>query len=685
MLFKQIKKRDGRIVPFNVLKITDAINKAGVATGEFGKDEAGRLSLLVVNFALSVRAEASMQVCSAKGKIPTVEEIQDIVEEVLTISPYRKTAKTYIIYRDQHKKIREISNKANVDLVDRYLQKTDWKVNENSNMSFSLQGLNNYVSSYISKIYWLNKIYPEEIRRAHIDGDLHIHDLNLLSVYCVGWDLQDLLMKGFRGASGKVASKPARHFRTALGQIVNFFFTLQGEAAGAQAFSNFDTFLAPFIAFDKLSYRDVKQALQEFVFNLNVPTRVGFQTPFTNLTLDVKVPEYLASQSVVTEGKLQSAVYGEFQREMDLLNRAFMEVMTEGDADGRVFTFPIPTYSITKDFDWDNENLKPLWKATAKYGIPYFANFVNSDIRPEDARSMCCRLRLDTRELRRRGGGLFGANPLTGSIGVATINMPRIGYLSKDEDEFFARLGNLMELAKKSMEIKRKVLERYTDGNLYPYSKFYLAGIKERFGSYWENHFSTIGLIGMNEACLNFFSQTIASGIGQEFSNRVLTFMKNKLLLFQDETGHFYNLEASPAEGTSYRLALTDKKRYSNIITAGDKKKPYYTNSSQLPVNFTDDVFEALDLQNKLQTKYTGGTVLHLFAGEQISDYRSVKVLLRTIFANYSLPYITVTPTFSVCPVHGYLAGEHFYCPKCREEKILKAEDEIEKLKGELL
>ncbi len=657
-MFKQIKKRDGRIVPFNISKITDAIIAAGAATGEFEREEAKRIALRVVSLALSTI-----------NSVPTVEGIQDIVEEALIGSPYRKTAKSYIIYRDQHKKMREISNIANVDLVDRYLCKSDWKVKENSNMSFSLQGLNNYISSQINKVYWLNKIYSKKIKTAHIEGDFHIHDLNLLAVYCVGWDLQDILLKGFRGAIGKVASDPARHFRTALGQIVNFFFTLQGEAAGAQAFSNFDTLLSPFIAFDKLSYKEVKQALQEFIFNLNVPTRVGFQTPFTNLTLDLKVPEYLKKQAVVIGGKLQSAVYGEFQREMDMLNMAFMEVMSGGDADGRVFTFPIPTYNITKQFDWENKNLVPLWEATAKYGIPYFTNFINSDMSPDDARSMCCRLRLETKGLKKKGGGLFGANPLTGSIGVVTINMPRIGYLSKDEDEFFARLGNLMSLAKDSLEIKRKVLERYTEAGLYPYSKFYLSGIKEHLGRYWVNHFSTIGLIGMNEACLNFIGTDIAAKTGVKFANKVLTFMRDRLQEFQKETENIYNLEATPAEGTSYRLALKDKNKYPDIITAG-KDRPYYTNSSQLPVNCTDDIFEALDLQDGLQSKYTGGTVLHLFLGEKVSDGRSVRKLIKTIFENYRLPYITITPTFSICPIHGYLTGEHFYCPKCKEEAL---------------
>ncbi len=669
-MFKQIKKRDGRIVPFNISKITDAIIAAGAATGEFEREEAKRITLRVVSLALSTI-----------NSVPTVEGIQDIVEEALIGSPYRKTARSYIIYRDQHKKMREISNIADVDLVDRYLCKSDWKVKENSNMSFSLQGLNNYISSQINKVYWLNKIYSKKIKTAHMEGDFHIHDLNLLAVYCVGWDLQDILLKGFRGAAGKVASDPARHFRTALGQIVNFFFTLQGEAAGAQAFSNFDTLLSPFIAFDKLSYEEVKQALQEFIFNLNVPTRVGFQTPFTNLTLDLKVPEYLKKQAVVIGGKLQSAAYGEFQGEMDMLNRAFMEVMSGGDADGRVFTFPIPTYNITKQFDWENKNLVPLWEATAKYGIPYFTNFINSDMSPDDARSMCCRLRLETKELKKRGGGLFGANPLTGSIGVVTINMPRIGYLSKDEDEFFARLDDLMSLAKESLEIKRKVLERYTEAGLYPYSKFYLSGIKDRLGKYWVNHFSTIGLIGMNEACLNFLGTDMATEAGVKFADKVLTFMRDRLQKFQKETENIYNLEATPAEGTSYRLALKDKKKYPDIITAG-KDRPYYTNSSQLPVNYTDDIFEALDLQDSLQSKYTGGTVLHLFLGEKVSDGRSVKKLIKTIFENYRLPYITITPTFSVCPIHGYLAGEHFYCPKCKEEALEIKENEIQKARA---
>ena len=673
-MFKTIIKRDGRIVNFDAEKITNAIEKAGAATKEFKRDVAEKFTIKVLNLAYQMFGE----------KTPTVEQIQDIVEEVLISSPFIKTAKAYIIYREQHSKLREIKSKADVNLVESYLGKMDWEVKENSNMSFSLQGLNNYISSNVSKAYWLNKIYPKEIREAHIQGDLHIHDLGLLSVYCVGWDLNDLLIKGFRGAKGKVASKPAKHFRTILGQIVNFFYTLQGEAAGAQAFSNFDTLLAPFVAYDKLNYTEVKQALQEFVFNVNVPTRVGFQTPFSNVTMDLKIPEYLKNQAVVIGGKMQNSSYGDFQKEADMLNKAFLEVLSEGDADGRVFTFPIPTYNITKDFDWDNEKLDILWRSTAKYGIPYFANFINSDMSPEDARSMCCRLRLDTKELRKRGGGLFGANPLTGSIGVVTINLPRLGYLSKDEDEFADRLLSLMELAKNSLEIKRKVLERFTDNNLYPYSKFYLSAIKDRFKEYWKNHFSTVGLVGMNEACLNLFGGDLTSRRSQEFGLRVLRIMREKLMEFQDLTGNNYNLEATPAEGTSYRLALIDKKKYPDIITATQRGKPYYTNSTQLPVGFSDDIFEVLDLQDKLQSSYTGGTVLHIFVGEKITDANSVKRLVKTVFQNYSLPYLTITPTFSICPIHGYIAGEYYECPICKREKTEQIEREIRQLKLKL-
>ena len=543
---------------------------------------------------------------------------------------------------------------AEIELVENYLKQLDWKVNENSNMTYSIQGLNNYIASEISKNYWLNKVYPADIRNAHISGDIHIHDLNIISVYCVGWDLKDLLMEGFRGVKGKIESAPPKHFRTALGQIVNFMYTMQGEAAGAQAFSNFDTLLAPFIKYDNLTYEQVKQAMQEFIFNMNVPTRVGFQTPFTNITMDLTVPSYYADQAVIIGGKFMEDTYKNFQPEMDMINKAFFEIMLEGDNSGRVFTFPIPTYNITKDFDWENKNIDGLWEMTAKYGIPYFSNFINSDMSPEDARSMCCRLRIDNRELEYRGGGLFGSNPLTGSVGVVTINLPRIAQKVSTKEEFFKQLEEKMVLAKDSLEIKRKLLEDYTEKNLYPYTKFYLRDIKARFGVYWKNHFSTIGLIGMNEACINFLKTDIGSFRGKHFAIEVMDFMRAKIIEFQKETGNNYNLEATPGEGTSYRLAKCDRNKY-----------PYYTNSTQLPVNYTDDIFEVLDHQDDLQTKYTGGTVVHIFAGERIYDLNTVKNLVKKICNNYKLPYFTFSPTFSTCPNHGYVAGEHFTCPEC--------------------
>ncbi len=660
-MFTTIRKRDGRIVSFDASKITSAIAKAGRATEEFDEVMAHKLMIKVLSI-----AEQTVK------DIPTVEAIQDIVEEVLLQSMHRKTAKAYIIYRDQHAKIREIKAGMGVDLIDQYLDKLDWQVNENSNMAFSLQGLNNYLSSEISKLYWLNKIYPPEVRNAHSGGDFHIHDLNIISVYCVGWDLYDLLLQGFKGAAGKVESKPAKHFRTALGQIVNFFYTLQGEAAGAQAFSNFDTLLAPFIRYDSLDYLQVKQALQEFIFNINVPTRVGFQTPFTNVTLDLDVPAHYKDQGVVIGGKIQEATYSEFQQEMDMFNRAFVEVMAAGDAKGRVFTFPIPTYNITSNFDWDNTNLTGLWEMTAKYGVPYFSNFINSDMDPGDARSMCCRLRIDNRELVKRGGGLFGSNPLTGSIGVVTINLPRLGYLSTSEPEFMSRLEALIDIGSASLEIKRKVLESFTESNLYPYTKYYLTGMRKKFGEYWKNHFSTIGILGMNEACINLFDKDIGTDQGRTFALRVSDFIRHKLLLLQEKTGNNYNFEATPAEGTSYRMARIDKKAYSDIICANEEAyraghEPYYTNSSQLPVNYTDDIFEALDLQDEIQTKYTGGTVLHLYAGERVDDHEVIKHLVKKICLGYKIPYFTFSPTFSVCPGHGYLTGNHPQCPDCGE------------------
>ncbi len=654
--FTSIRKRDGRVVPFDAHKITRAITKAGHATGEFSEEMAQHLTISALALAQTV----------LNVEIPSVEEIQDIVEETLLASPFKKTAKAYILYRDQHARIRQMLQQADIDLIDKYLEKLDWKVKENSNMAYSLQGLNNYIASQVSEVYWLNKIYTPEVRAAHLQGDLHVHDLGLLSVYCVGWDLQDLLSSGFRGAAGKAESRPARHFRTALGQIVNFFYTLQGEAAGAQAFSNFDTLLAPFIRYDGLDYTEVKQALQEFIFNVNVPTRVGFQTPFTNITLDLQPPALLAQQPVIIGGELQDAVYGEFQEEMTLFNRAFIEVLAAGDARGRVFTFPIPTYNITADFNWDAPGLAQLWEVTAKYGIPYFANFVNSDMSPDDARSMCCRLRLDLRTLERRGGGLFGANPLTGSIGVVTINMPRLGYLAKDETDFLQRLNRLMEIARTSLETKRKVLEQFTARQLYPYTRFYLRSVQQQYGCYWHNHFSTIGLVGLNEACMNLLGKDIGQPEGQAFALHVLDYMRNRLSAFQEETGHLYNLEATPAEGTSYRLARLDVARYPDIIVANAKgAEPFYTNSSQLPVNYTDDIFQALDLQDEIQTRYTGGTVQHIFLGEAAPDPQAVKRFVRMICQRYRLPYFTLTPSFSICPEHGYLRGEISACPTC--------------------
>ena len=661
-MFDTIKKRNGRIVKFDSSKITAAVAKAGKATGEFSDKEAKNLTLRVLTLAHEMPMNYP----------PEVEEIQDIVERVLLDSPFHKTAKAYIIYREQHAQIRNIATRAHVELVENYVQKLDWKIRENSNMSYSLQGLNNYISSDITSEYWLNRIYPPEIRNAHKNGDLHIHDLSLLSVYCVGWDLQDLLTVGFMGVPGKVESAPPKHLRSALGQVVNFFYTLQGEAAGAQAVSNFDTLLAPFIHYDKLTYKEVKQALQEFVFNINIPTRVGFQTPFTNITMDLVVPQTLADSHVIIGGVQQESTYKDFQNEMDTLNSAFAEVMMEGDAKGRVFTFPIPTYNITPEFNWDNPTLENVWRMTGKYGIPYFSNFVNSDMSPEDARSMCCRLRLDNRELMKRGGGLFGANPLTGSIGVVTLNLPRLGYLAKDREDFFNRLYQMTHIAKESLTIKRKILEKFTEQNLYPYSKFYLRAIKERSNAYWSNHFSTIGIIGMNEACLNLLGENIGADEGHAFSVEVLDYLRSTMEEIQEETGEIFNLEATPGEGTAYRLAMIDKNQYHDIVCANEPQyiagsDPFYTNSTQLPVDYTDDIFEALELQDDLQTRYTGGTVFHIFLGEQVNELEATKTLVKRVTDNFRLPYFTISPTFSICDSHGYIAGYHETCPTCRK------------------
>ena len=654
----KIRKRDGRVVDFEQEKITEAIHKAVVATNQGDGEVSRKVSDKVISL---------MNRRFKKGEIPSIEQVQDIVEEALILEDLVETAKAYILYREQRRAIREASKAADdsSEKVDSYLKELDWQVKENANMTFSLQGLNQYVGSYISKKYWLNKIYPKEIRDAAASEDFHIHNLELLAPYCAGWDLYDFLVKGFGGVMGKIECRPPKHFRTALGQLVNVLFTLQGETAGANAISNFDTLLAPFIRYDNLNYKQVKQAMQEFLYNCMVPTRVGFQTPFLNVSLDIKPPSFLAKQPVIIGGEPQNEIYGEFQPEMDMFIKAFYEGLMEGDASGRPFTFPIPTVSITKDFEWDNPNLMPMWDATAKYGINYFSNFIHSDMSPDDARSMCCRLRLDNRELYKRGGGLFGSSPKTGSIGVVTINLPRIGHTSKTKTEFFNKLDHLMELAKESLEIKRKALDNFMEKGLYPYSRHYLEDMKKMRNSYFGNHFSTIGIMGMNEALLNFLEEDITTPKGKKFAIEILDFMRDKMIKFQEETGNLYNLEATPGEGTSYRQAKTDKEKYPDIITAGAEDVPYYTNSSQLPVGFTDDVFQALDLQNDIQTKYTGGTVLHIFLGENISDSNMAKNLVRKIFENYSLPYITLTPTFSICPTHGYISGEHFECPQC--------------------
>jgi ribonucleoside-triphosphate reductase len=660
---KLVRKRDGRLEPFDRERITNAIWKAAKAVGGKDREEPERLSDEVLE---------ELKKRFGEDGVPTVEEIQDLVEKRLIEGGHAKTAKAYILYRKQHQDQRELAALlSDADLVDQYLEIEDWRVRENSNMSYSLQGLNNYLSSTVIAKYWISRIYPPNIADAHFSGDMHIHDLGVLGAYCVGWDLMDLLMSGFGGVSGKIESKPAKHFRTALGQIVNFFYTLQGEAAGAQAFSTFDTYLAPFIHYDCLDQKEVEQGLQEFFFNMNVPTRVGFQTPFTNVTLDLTVPNFMKDEAVVVGGKTMEKTYGEMQAEMDMFNSAFADVMSEGDSKSRVFTFPIPTYCITKDFNWDSPVAQKVFETTAKYGVPYFSNFINSDMKPEDVRSMCCRLRIDNRELRKRGGGFFGANPLTGSIGVVTLNLPRVGYLSKDEDEFLERLETLMEVARDSLEIKRKVLETFTDNGLYPYSRRYLSHVKEGSGRYWKNHFSTIGIVGMNEAILNLFGVSIVSGDGTGFAMRVLTFMREKLSDFQEQTGSIYNLEATPAEGTSYRLARIDRKKHPDIVAANQKNvaagaEPFYTNSSQLPVDYDGDLFEALQHQDKLQTLYTGGTVFHIYLGERLFSWKASAELVKKVAWSSHLPYFTLTPTFSICPTHGYLNGEHRECPTCR-------------------
>lgn len=645
--FNQLRKRDGKIVEFEPARIKIAIEKALKATGSSNIKIADTICEDVLQ---------SLDKHKEEFDIPDLEFIQDLVENAFIRRGMTKAAKAFILYRAQHENIRK-SREVLMDiqdLVGAYLDKNDWRVNENSNAGYSFASLLNHISGSVVANYTLENIYPKKISEAHADGAFHLHDLSCGIVgYCAGWSLRLLLMEGFRGKAGRASASPAKHFDTALGQIVNFMCTLQTEWAGAQAFSSFDTMLAPFLREDSLAYNEVKQSIQQFVFGLNIASRWG-QTPFTNLTFDWVVPDDLKKSPVIIGGKIQEGkYYGDYQQEMDMINRAFLEIMSTGDRDGRVFTFPIPTYNITKDFNWDTDNARLLFEVTGKYGLPYFQNFIRSDLNPGDVRSMCCRLQMDMRKLRNKTGGLFGAGEQTGSIGVVTINLPRIGYLAKDENDFFAILTNLMDMGKDSLEIKRKAVQKYLDSDLLPYTKIYLTTLK--------NHFSTIGLVGMNETCLNFLGCSIADNKGREFALKVLDFMRNRIADYQEETGHIYNLEATPAEGTSYRLARIDKKKYPEIICSGDIEY-YYTNSSQLPVGYSDDLFESLDMQEELQQKYTGGTVFHGFIGERIEDPAQTASLVKKIAETYRIPYFTISPTFSICPVHGYISGEHHEC-----------------------
>jgi ribonucleoside-triphosphate reductase (formate) len=659
-----VVKRDGRRVPFDAGKIESAIARAGAATGEFAADEAHFLTLQAVKVLAHARHAAG---------VPDIERIQDVVEQTLIGANHMATARAYIVYREQHKRLRE-DRRTLVDVgasVTEYLDRLDWRVTANANQGYSLGGLILNTSGKIVANYWLNHVYPPEIGNAHRDGDIHIHDLDMLSGYCAGWSLRTLLAEGLNGVPGKVEAGPPRHMSSAVGQIVNFLGTLQNEWAGAQAFSSFDTYMAPFVRKDRLGYEEVLQYIQELIYNLNVPSRWGTQTPFTNLTFDWVCPEDLREQVPVIGGAEMPFTYGELQAEMDLINRAYIEVMTRGDAKGRVFTFPIPTYNVTPDFPWESENAKRLFTMTAKYGLPYFQNFLNSELTPNMVRSMCCRLQLDLRELLKRGNGLFGSAEQTGSIGVVTLNCARLGHLYRgDEDALLARVDHLLELARNSLEIKRKVIQRLMDGGLFPYTKRYLGTLR--------NHFSTIGVNGINELIRNYTAdrEDISTEWGRAFADRFLDHIRGRMVEFQEETGHLYNLEATPAEGTTYRFAKEDRKRFPGILQAGTDSQPYYTNSSQLPVGFTDDPFFALELQEPLQRKYTGGTVLHLYMSERVSSPEACKRLVRRTLENFRVPYITVTPTFSICPVHGYLSGEHEFCPRCDEELITRKRQE---------
>ena len=668
---KSVVKRSGEIEPYDRNKILKAIEKAQFAVSKASDTEKAEY--------LTQKVEEKLQEMMAARhahSIPAIEEIQDIVETVLIEASEVQVAKAYILYRAKHEAIRD-SKKLMLDIdatMDGYLSQSDWRVKENANVNFSLGGLILHNSGSLTANYWLKNIYPEEVAQAHKTAAFHIHDLSMFSGYCAGWSLRQLIQEGLGGVPDKITSTPARHLSTLIQQIVNFLGIMQNEWAGAQAFSSFDTYLAPFIKKDNLDEKTVKQCIQSFIYGVNTPSRWGSQAPFTNITLDWTVPQDLKDKPAIVGGQEMDFTYGDCQEEMNLINRVFIDLMIEGDAAGRGFQYPIPTYNVTRDFDWESTNAQKLFEMTARYGTPYFQNFINSDLNPSDVRSMCCRLQLDKRELRKRGGGLFGSDEFTGSLGVVTINMPQIGYLSKTEKEFFDRLNHVMDLAKTSLVLKRKVIQRLLDGGLFPYTRRYLSTLN--------NHFSTIGLCGMNECCLNFLGVDIANPKGKAFAEKVLLHMRDRLADYQEEIGDLFNLEATPAESTSYRLARHDKERYKDIITSGDKE-PYYTNSSQLPVDYTRDIFEAMDHQDSLQTKYTGGTVFHVYLGESIKEWKACRDLVKAIAYNYRMPYFSISPTFSICPIHGYLDGEQFECPKCKAEKEKELKEKLIKLEEE--
>ena len=670
-VIKQVVKRSGEIAKYDRKKIETAIDKA-IEAVEGRKDPDRAIGLTD-----AVEEKIRLQMAGNRAhSIPAIEEIQDLVESVLIEKQEVEVAKAYILYRARHEAMRD-TKKLMLDInktMDGYLAQSDWRVNENANVNFSLGGLILHNSGTITANYWLNNIYSKEIAEAHKTAAFHIHDLSMFSGYCAGWSLRQLIAEGLGGVPDKITSTPATHLSTLVNQIVNFLGIMQNEWAGAQAFSSFDTYLAPFIRTDHLNEKQVRQCIQSYIYGVNTPSRWGSQAPFTNITLDWVCPDDLKNKKAIVGGKEQDFTYGDCQKEMDLINKVFIELMIEGDAEGRGFAYPIPTYNITKDFDWTSENAKLLFTMTAQYGTPNFQNFVNSDLNPSDVRSMCCRLQLDKRELRRRGGGLFGADEFTGSIGVVTINLPQIGYLANDEQEFYKRLDYLMDLAKESLCIKRKVIQRLYDGGLFPYTRRYLKTLN--------NHFNTIGLCGMNECCLNFLGVDISDPKGKAFAEKVLTHMREKMQDYQEETGDLFNLEATPAESTSYRLAKHDKEQFPDIITSG-KDAPFYTNSSQLPVDYTSDVFEALDHQESLQTKYTGGTMFHVYMGEAIKDWKACAELVKSISHKYRIPFFTISPTYSICPVHGYLVGQQFECPKCKAEKEKALREKLKVLEAE--